>query len=285
MVKIFRHLSSRFFSIVAFALSLSFLVSFLYSEEIKPTVVVTTSAIESIVREVAKDELVVISLIPPDSCPGHFDLRPSDVIKFNSAALILGHSFEKETFLKKVAGLIQKESAEQIVAIDVEGSWMVPDTYISAIDEITKILKRRFSQQAGDFESNASGYREQIKKESERLKASAQRLRLDKINAVASNMQNDLLAWFGIKVVATYGRPDEISALELQRLIEQARVNDVCVVVDNLQSSGKTGKPIVDELGIAHLTLSNFPRVYAGKVSYLDTLKENAQQLFSLAEK
>lgn len=284
MVKIFRYFLIRIIFITAFALLFSFLVPFLYSQDLKPTLVVTTSAIESIVRKVAKDKLLVISLIPPDSCPGHFDLRPSDAFKLNSAALILGHNFEKETFLKKAAGLREKKNARWIVAIDVEGSWMVPDTYISAIDEITKILKRQFPLAAQDFESNASEYKEEIKQECKRLKARARRLSLDKINALASDMQKDLLAWLGIKVVAAYGRPDEISALELQRLIEQARINDARVVIDNLQSSGKAGKPIADELGIAYLRLSNFPKIYAGKISYLDTLEENAEQLFSLRE-
>jgi len=107
----------------------------------------------------------------------------------------------------------------------------------------------------------------------------------EKINAVASNMQKDLLIWFGIKVVAVYGREDEISALELQRLIEQARSCNAFVVVDNLQSAAEAGKPIGDELGIAHIVLSNFPGFYEGKVSYINTLKENAKKLFSLLEK
>ncbi len=285
MVKTIRHLSSSFLFVVVFVLSLSLLAPLIYSQEIKPTVVVTTTAIESIISEIGKGGISVASLIPPDTCPGHFDLRPTDAFKLNSAALILGHSFEKESFLKKVAGLIEKKNAVRIIAIDVEGSWMVPDTYLSAVDEITKVLKEEFPGQAQDFESNASRYKEQIKKESGDLKAQAQRLGLDKVNAIASDMQKDLLDWFGIKVVATYGRPDEISALELQQLIEQARANDVRIVIDNLQSSGKAGKPIADELGIAYLTLSNFPKIYAGKVSYLDTLEENAKQLFSLVEK
>jgi len=285
MVRIFRHVFNKFFSVILFALLIGFSTPILYAGNVKPSVIVTTTAIESIVSEVAKDNLQVISLIPPDTCPGHFDLKPSDAIKLNSAELLLGHSFEKETFLKKIDGLIQKESALRIVAISVKGSWMVPDIYINAVDEITRILEEQFPQYAQDFESNAYRYKEQIKKESERLKTHAHKLNIDQINAVASNMQKDLLIWLGIKVIATYGRSDEISALELQRLIEQAKAYNACVVIDNLQSAGKAGKPIVDELGIAHLTLSNFPRAYRGKVSYLDTLKENVQQLFSIVEK
>lgn len=285
MVKIFWSRLSKFLAAALLAWLIIFLTSVLNAEDVKPTVVVTTTAIESIISEIGKGGISVASLIPPDTCPGHFDLSPGGALKLNSAALILGHSFEKESFLKKVAGLTQKESAQRIVAIDVEGSWMVPDTYLSAVDEITKVLKEKFPGQAQDFESNAFRYKEQIKKESERLKANARRFHLDKVNAVASDMQKDLLDWFAIKVVATYGRPDEISASELKRLIEQARANDVRIVVDNLQSSGKAGKPIADELGIAHLTLSNFPKIYAGKVSYLDTLEENAKQLFNLVEK
>jgi len=286
MVRIYRCLSSKFSIVVLLvAFLISFLTPVLYAKDIKPVVIVTTTAIESIVSEVGKGSLEVISLIPPNSCPGHFDLKPSDAVKINSADLLLAHSFEKETFLKKVTGLRQKKSALQIVVISVEGSWMVPDIHLAATDEITKILKEQFPQQAGNFELNASRYKKKIKEEAKRIRIQAYEIGFKKINAVASNMQKDLLIWFGIKVVAVYGREDEISALELQRLIEQARSYNVSIVVDNLQSAAEAGRPIADELGIAHIVLSNFPGFYAGKISYLDTLKENAQKLFSVAEK
>jgi len=286
MVRIYRCLSSKFSTaalLVAFLISI--LAPVLHAEDIKPVVIVTTTAIESIVSEVGKGSLEVISLIPPNSCPGHFDLKPSDAIKLNSADLLLAHSFEKEAFLKKVAGLRQKKSALRIIVITVEGSWMVPDIHLAAADEITKILKDQFPRQAGNFELNASKYKKKIEVEAKRIRAQAYEMGFEKINAVASNMQKDLLIWFGIKVVAVYGREDEISALELQRLIEQARSCNAFVVVDNLQSAAEAGKPIGDELGIAHIVLSNFPGFYEGKVSYINTLKENAKKLFSLLEK
>lgn len=281
-----RYLSSKFpIAILLVAFSISFLTPVLYAKDIKPVVIVTTTAIESIVSEVGKGSLEVISLIPPNSCPGHFDLRPSDAIRLNSADLLLAHSFEKETFLKKVTGLRQKKSALQIVVISVEGSWMVPDIYLAAVDEITKILNEQFPLAAGNFELNALGYKKKIEEEAKRLRIQANRLGLEKIKAVASNMQKDLLIWLGVKVVAVYGRQDEISALELQRLIEQARSCSALIVVDNLQSAAQAGRPIADELGIAHIVLSNFPGFYAGEVSYIGTLKENAQKLFSVVEK
>ncbi len=286
MVRIRRCLSSKFSTIaplVAFLISI--LAPVLYAKDIKPVVIVTTTAIESIVSEVGKGSLEVISLIPPNSCPGHFDLKPSDAVKLNSADLLLAHSFEKETFLKKVSGLRQKKSALQIVVVTVEGSWMVPDIHLAAVDEITKMLKEQFPRQAGNFELNASRYKKKIEAEAKRIRAQAYEMGFEKINAAASNMQKDLLIWFGIKVVAVYGREDEISALELQRLIEQARFYNVSIVVDNLQSAAEAGKPIADELGIAHIVLSNFPGFYAGEVSYLGTLKENAQKLFSILKK
>jgi ABC-type Zn uptake system ZnuABC Zn-binding protein ZnuA len=267
------------------AFLISFLTPILYAKDIKPVVIVTTTTIESIVSEVGKGSLEVISLIPPNSCPGHFDLRPSDAIRINSADLLLAHGFEKETFLKKVAGLRQKKSALRIVVITVEGSWMVPDIHLAAVDEITKILKEQFPRQAGNFELNASRYKKKIEEEAKRIRIQAYEIGFEKINAVASNMQKDLLIWFGIKVVAVYGREDEISALELQRLIEQARSYNVSIVVDNLQSAAEAGKPIADELGITHIVLSNFPGFYAGEVSYIGTLKENAQKLFSILKK
>ena len=49
----------------------------------------------------------------------------------------------------------------------------------------------------------------------------------------------------------------------------------VALVVDNLQSGPNTGKQIAEDIGAAHVTLSNFPL----KGSFIETLEENVAKL------
>jgi zinc transport system substrate-binding protein len=248
-----------------------------------PAVVVTTTAIESIVREIAGDDLVVRSIIPSGSCPGHFDLRPAEVVAIARAQLFITHSFEKENFLKKFAARTGHDQDTILVSVDVKGSWMVPDVYLDAIGKVTVILSERFPFAAQRFVERAGVYGKAIEAEASLIRERAEALRGQRFLVVADEMQKDFMFWLGAEVLAVYARPDELSIKELRNLIDSVRSYSIDIVVDNLQSSAGAGKPIADELGAVHIVLSNFPGIYNDKPSYILTLRENAAKVFEAA--
>jgi len=286
MVRYVSRRTTVFGAAVVPALLLVFLTApGLCARHTSPVVIVTTTAIQSIVAEVGKGIVDAVSLIPPDSCPGHFDLRPGDAAYFNSAQLLLAHTFEKDTVLKSAQKLKQEKGPLRIVAVAAQGSWMVPDVYMSAIDEISSILAGQFPSSADAFSANAAAYKKRIALQASRIKDEAKKLGIDRITVVANEMQADLLKWLGVNVAASYGRQDDMGVSDLRVVIDRARASGARAVVDNLQSSPGAGKPVADELRIPHLVLSNFPGIYNGAVSYPDTLEENSRAVLKVVNR
>jgi len=76
-------------------------------------------------------------------------------------------------------------------------------------------------------------------------------------------MQQGFLKWAGFDVVATYGRPEELSPKKMQELINKGKEAGIKLVVDNLQSGPDAGAGIAEEIGAAQV-ISNFPRLGQG---------------------
>jgi zinc transport system substrate-binding protein len=51
----------------------------LYADE---TIVVGTSAIHSAIKDLTGKDTDLAIVVPPDLCPGHFDLKPGDMKNF-----------------------------------------------------------------------------------------------------------------------------------------------------------------------------------------------------------
>ncbi|MCX7927800.1 MAG: metal ABC transporter substrate-binding protein [Candidatus Omnitrophica bacterium] len=254
--------------------------------EAKPIIVVTTSDIASIVQEIATDSVKLHCLIPPQSCPGHFDLTVKEAQLLQQATLIIGHRFEEKTILEKLRSLTGKDKAlTTVIALDVEGSWMVPEVYLKATEKISQVLSAYWPEKADFFKNNSKRYISLIKHRSLQLLNKLRKNYPQESKVIVNNMQKDLLAWLGFKIVASYGRPEEITPKTLMQLIDLAKKEKVKIVVDNLQSSANSVNPISSSVGIPRVVLSNFPKEVNGKFSYLGTLEENIQSLIEAIQK
>ena len=243
-------------------------------EEIK--VVTTTSLIGSILREVGRDRVEVRVIVPSSTCPGHFDLRPGDIKLLADAQLLLSHGWER--FVKRL--LRSTQSKRQIAReINIPGNWMVPEVYLKAVERILPLLCELDPDNREYFQNNATVYRRKILKTGEELKKRAEEMGVGEINVVCSEMQKEFLRWLGFKVVATYGRPSELTPRQIKRVITVAREKGAKIVVDNLQSGPQAGTPVVEEIGGVHVVLTNFPIR-----SYLESLRDNAEKLFKAVE-
>lgn len=216
----------------------------------------------------------VEAILPPGQCPGHYDVKLSDIAKMRRAALTV--SFRGMPFMDKAgagggAGLV----------VDAGGrNWMAPDSYAYGLEVLAAGLSRYFPSEK----------REIMKRKRERirgLKAVARSL-AGKIKAsglsgkavIASSMQKEPLEWMGFRVVGEYGRPESMSAGDVVRLTGIGKRQRVILVVDNLQSGPDAGKGIAEALRAPHVALTNFP----SEKGYLDTLGRNVDAVITMAK-
>lgn len=238
-------------------------------------VVASTTLIGSVVAAVGGDRFAVTTIMPAGICPGHFDLQPSHVVAASQARLIINHGWE--TWLPRLRAATENPSL-RVVTVKTAGNWMLPAVHKEAVLEICDLLSRTEPASAGTFRLRAGRYRSQIDSAS----ALAQTLLADRLKpaALASEHQAGFLVWLGFDTVASYGRPEDITARELVRLARLGLGSDVGIVVDNLQSGPDAGLDLARSIGARHVNLSNFPL----ECSYIDALLANAKALAAVLD-
>jgi zinc transport system substrate-binding protein len=211
------------------------------------------------------------AILPPGQCPGHYDVKLSDVEKTKKADLIVafqGMPFMDTTALGRGTHLL----------VDAGGrNWMAPDSYIRGLGLLADGLAKRFPADRAEIMRRK---RETIRTVRAAAKALSEKLRRAGgygRAVIASSMQKEPLAWMGFRVVAEYGRPEAMSAREVVRLVHIGRERNALLVADNLQSGPDTGKGIAEALGTPHVTLTNFP----SEKGYLATLGENVDSVMA----
>jgi zinc transport system substrate-binding protein len=80
------------------------------------------------------------------------------------------------------------------------------------------------------------------------------------VKVICAEMQAGFVSWAGFDVVATFGRPEDLTPAQVADLIAQAREAGVALVIDNLQSGSTTlGTSMEQDIEAIPVTISNFP--------------------------
>jgi zinc transport system substrate-binding protein len=233
-------------------------------------VVASTTLISTIVQAIGGDRFAVTTIAPAGLCPGHFDMKPSDVTAANSARLILNHGWEAwYPALEKA--LIPPGPRK--VTLATSGNWMIPGLQKQAAAEIAALLIELDTARADTYRLAAARYQAEVDSAAGAARALLTGKELPAV--IAADQQAPFLAWLGFRVVATYGRAEDFTAEELTRLARVASDSGVKLVVDNLQSGPDTGEPLAQGLGAKHVTLTNFPL----QGSYCQSLLDNVTAL------
>ena len=109
---------------------------------------------------------------------------------------------------------------------------------------------------------------------------------MNKVKVICSNMQAEFISWTGFDVVATYGRPEELSVTDMEQLITQAKQAGVALVIDNLQSGGtSTSETMAQDIGAIQVTISNFPGGFEGTETWEKAIDKNVDLLLQALSK
>jgi len=128
--------------------SLGFLVVFLLLTLLAPLSCVESSAdimtgsslIADVTQDLAEGKLEVRNLIPPGMCPGHYDVKPSDVETLANSQAFLIHNWQQDK--ANIMGLIEAAQNPSLIikVIDVPDASMVPNVQAETIDKIAQVL-------------------------------------------------------------------------------------------------------------------------------------------------
>lgn len=243
-------------------------------------IVAGTSLIEDIARDLSGGKSDILTLVPGSSCPGHDNARTQDFVFAAKADLVLIHGFQRN--LPQLSGMMQAvdNTRAPLIVVDAEGSWLVPDNQRKAINAIAAVLKTANPEDAAAVEARAQARIALVDEAARQCAALLAPVRGKAV--VAAQMQTEFVAWAGLKVLHSYGRAEDLSAKDLTNMMRAAQGQSIVAVIDNYQSGAEAGLPLALELGVPHLTLSNFPGSSASVPDYFTLLQANVALLAAL---
>lgn len=212
-------------------------------------VVVTTAMIGSAVDELAMGERVEVDeLIPPGSCPGHFDLTPATMKRLRHAGLLIHHDFQD--------GLVKKLGHQRgkRLRIETSGSLTLPANFLELVRKVAAGLEPHLDEKGrARLAKSLAGAQERLGGMDAEMKAAAKRWRGRAV--VVSVMQRQFVEALGMKVVGELKRPEQLSPREWQKLAAAGPE----LIVGNLQSDAPAAEALGRRSGRPVAVLSNFP--------------------------
>jgi zinc transport system substrate-binding protein len=236
--------------------------------------------ISNIVQDVADGKLESRPFIPPGMCPGHYDVKPSDIKALANAKAFFVHNYQRN--YENVTGLIEAAQNPDLIirVIDIMGNWMTPPVQADAVDIIAQALGEIDEENAEYYQEEAQERVQEILAKGEEVKDRLLDAEIEEIKVICAEMQAGFANWAGFDIVATYGRPEDLSTAEVADLVAKAREAGVALVIDNLQSGATaTSETMAQDIGAIQVTLSNFPGGFEDTATWEKALDKNIDLL------
>jgi len=219
-----------------------------------------SSFITNIIQDVADGKLEPRTLIPPGVCPGHYDVKPGDIVALANSKAFFIHNYQQN--YENVTGLI--EAAENpdliITVINITDNWMTPPVQAEAVDKIAQALGEIDQGNAAYYQDKAAERAQAILAKGEEVRSRLLGAGVEEVKVICADMQQGFVKWAGFDVVDTFGRPEDLSPVQMEELIVKAKDAGVALVIDNLQSGATaTGETMAQDIGAIQVTISNFP--------------------------
>jgi zinc transport system substrate-binding protein len=241
-------------------LLLGILLTLLSCTQPSTDIMAGSSLIANIIQDVADDKVETRTLIPPGVCPGHYDLKPSDIKALANSKALFIHDYQQN--FQNIAGAI--EAAENpdliITVLNVTGNWMTPPVQAEAVDKIAQALGKIDPENAAYYQGKAAERAKAILAKGEEVENRLLEAEVEGVKVICADMQQGFVKWAGFDVVAIYGRPEDLSVAQMEELVVEAKDAGVALVIDNLQSgAASNSEAMAQDIGAIQVTISNFP--------------------------
>lgn len=246
-----------------------------------PKIATTTSYLEAAAHDLLGDQLTVLRLAEPGTCPGHFDIRPSQVVELRQCRALLLFDFQKPLDAK-FAGA--ETNSPAVAEVALRGGMCRPDSYLSACRQIAEQLVTLGLLARTNSEIRLQAVAARLDVLSREATNRVMQAHLAGLPVIASAHQRDFCDWLGLKVVATFRAADTASIAEIEEAIDAGKLGQVKLVIANLPEGRRTADALAEHLKAKVVVFENFPGLHDGRVSFDSMVQSNLGALLQSAE-
>jgi zinc transport system substrate-binding protein len=240
-----------------------------------PVVAATNSYLASAVQDITHGSVAVVSFAPPGTCPGHFDLRPSQVDQLRSCRLLLRFDFQQAID----AHLLDGRTGPAVASIEVPGALCEPADYLEACRQVSRNLVACGLAPAADAERQVAKVERRMDDLSSRMRQQVRQAGVTGRPVLCSGHQEGFCHWLGLNVVATFRGGDSDSLGQLDEAIRAGRQAGAKLVVANHPEGRGAADALAEKLGAQVVVFDNFPAEPTQAGTFETMVQQNVKRL------
>jgi zinc transport system substrate-binding protein len=202
------------------------------------------------------DDVTIVPLASPGACPGHFDLRPSQIEQLASAAVLLRFDFQAELD-GKLAGRLGDRLA--VVPVSVPGGLCDPHAYEAVCRQVADRLVERHMLAPDEAKARLTHIAARMRRLLAGIKRQVDDAGLSGTPVVAGQHQADFCRLLGLDVVATLTSADTARPSTLDDAVAAGQRAGVKWIIANRPEGRRLADVVADRLDATVLVFDNFP--------------------------
>jgi len=243
-------------------------------------IITTFTILADMAREVAGDKLVIESITKPGAEIHDYEPTPLDIVKAQSAALVVRNGMGLERWFEKFMGNLNSvpgvNLSEGVVPISIGSgpydgkpnphSWMSPSNAITYVENLRKAFINIDPINEALYTSNATRYSNEIREVDRQLRAKLKKLPADKRWLVTSEGAFSYLARdYDMKELFLWpvNADQEGTPQQVKHVVDTVVANKIPVIFSESTISDKSMKQVAKEAGTRF-----------GGVLYVDSLTD-----------
>jgi len=226
-------------------------------------IAVSNSYLYAVVRDLCGEDTAILSLVPPGMCPGHFDIKPSEVRRLFQTRLLLTFDFQRG-----IGQVLPTDGrGPTLSTVAAPQGLCVPATYLSILNETAAILSAEFPDRGSFFKQRQEEITVRIAAlEAECIDAMAA-LKAPQAPVLASQHQAAFAEWLGLDVVSTFSGRDTETAANINAALHETDQRPLRWIIANQQEGTRLAEALADRIGAPVAVFSNFPDTFSGSAS------------------
>jgi zinc transport system substrate-binding protein len=240
-------------------------------------VAVSSPFLEAAVREVLCRDVLMVRLAGPSMCPGHFDMRPSQISELAHCGLLVRFDFQQALDEKR------RTNSCQTAAIGVHGGLCVPDTYISACRQAADHFVRADFLSRSEADTRLAKLAERMASLRQEVERQIKTSRLHGAPVLASGHQAEFCSWLGLRMVAEISSADSSSVRDLDEALKAGQAAGVRIVVANEPEGSRSADALAERLHARVVVFANFPQPDK-ELAFDDLVRRNLATLLNAGE-
>jgi len=219
-------------------------------------IAVTSTYLAAALADLLGERTALLPLAAPGMCPGHFDLRPSQVRQLRQCGLLVRFDFQQS-----LDSRLSDHATDppEIVSVRLPGGMCEPASYQAACEQLAVALVRLGRLGQTEADARLAAIADRIEQLSTWSVTRIEQAGLAAAPVLCSGHQAGFCRFLGLNAVATFSAADTAQPSQIDRAVKQGQQQAVRLIVANLPEGRQLADALADRLGATVVVFGNSP--------------------------